>query len=295
MQMHQVRYFSSLCACENFTRAAEICHVSQPALTRAIRDLEAELGGKLFHRGHTRSRLTAFGQSMRPFLEQIERYAKAARIAAASWRRGEVGLLRIGVVPTVSMARFAACIADFRRRHPGVTVELREAEEATFAPSLARGDFEMALVTAPRELDRGLVLQTLYADSLVVAVPAGHRFECQDIVTPADCGGETLIEGPTSQAHFALCPTGDAGQPPCDIACRLARDEWLPALVAAGIGIAILPRDAALAPGVIARPLLAPLFTRSVALAISTELALSPAALALLDCVGTIPERREAA
>ena len=71
MEMHQVRYFLALCETLNFTRAAEICNVSQPALTRAVRKLEEELGGLLLRREHKLTHLTDFGRLVRPHLEQM--------------------------------------------------------------------------------------------------------------------------------------------------------------------------------------------------------------------------------
>ena len=71
MEMHQVRYFLALCESLSFTRAAEQCHVSQPALTTAIRKLEEEVGGPLFHREGKRLLPTELGKLMRPRLEQM--------------------------------------------------------------------------------------------------------------------------------------------------------------------------------------------------------------------------------
>lgn len=88
MEMHQVRYFLALCEERNFTRAAKRCGVSQPSLTNAIKRLEAELGGSLFHRDRANTRLTDLGILVRPELVQIDRSAteanrKAAKFSAA--------------------------------------------------------------------------------------------------------------------------------------------------------------------------------------------------------------------
>jgi hypothetical protein len=75
MEMHQVRYFLALCEERNFTRAATRCGVSQPSLTNAIKRLEAELGGSLFHRDRVNTRLTDLGIKLRSDFEQIDRFA----------------------------------------------------------------------------------------------------------------------------------------------------------------------------------------------------------------------------
>ncbi len=69
MEMHQIRYFLAICECLNFTRAAEQCHVARPSLTRAIKKLEAELGGPLLRRERNHTHLTELGRLIRPHLE----------------------------------------------------------------------------------------------------------------------------------------------------------------------------------------------------------------------------------
>src|SRR5579872_5987897 len=124
MQMHQVRYFVSVCELRNFTRAAERCHVTQPALTRAIGGLEAELGGELFHRRHAGSSLTAFGEFIRPYLEEIASQARAVRVAAERWRRSTDGVLRVGVAHDVGAGFLGRFLAQFARSHPTIQLDL---------------------------------------------------------------------------------------------------------------------------------------------------------------------------
>ncbi|HEU5068194.1 MAG TPA: LysR family transcriptional regulator [Sphingomicrobium sp.] len=86
--MHQVRYFIAVCEERSFTRAAKRCGVTQPSLTKAIRRLEGNLGGRLFSRDHRGADLSAFGRVVRPCFYLIERSAidlmRAARILNGS-------------------------------------------------------------------------------------------------------------------------------------------------------------------------------------------------------------------
>ena len=79
MEMHQVRYFLAICKELNFTRAAKRCGVAQPSLTRAIKRLEEELGGPLFHRGQKNTRLSTLGKIVQPQFAQIDRRARTAQ------------------------------------------------------------------------------------------------------------------------------------------------------------------------------------------------------------------------
>ena len=81
MEMHQVRYFLAVARVLNFTRAADECNVTQPSLTRAIKQLEAELGGDLFRRERPAAQLTELGQRMHPLLKQCYEAATGARDA----------------------------------------------------------------------------------------------------------------------------------------------------------------------------------------------------------------------
>ncbi len=83
MEMHQVRYFLAVARVLNFTRAADECHVTQPSLTRAIKQLEAELGGDLFRRERPAAQLTELGLRMHPLLKQCFEAANGARQLAS--------------------------------------------------------------------------------------------------------------------------------------------------------------------------------------------------------------------
>src|SRR5260221_12818408 len=98
MEMQQVKYFLSLSGTLNFTRAAERANVSQPALTRAIQQLEAEFGGPLFHRERARTHLSELGRIMLPYFETIQAQTEAAKIQAKSLKQLENVTLQIGAM-----------------------------------------------------------------------------------------------------------------------------------------------------------------------------------------------------
>jgi DNA-binding transcriptional LysR family regulator len=94
MELHQVRYFLALCEEKNFTRAAKRCGVSQPSLSDAIRRLEQELGGQLFHRNRVNCRLSELGQEMWPHLAKLDQCACDALRQAARFLDCATGLGR---------------------------------------------------------------------------------------------------------------------------------------------------------------------------------------------------------
>src|ERR1044072_1064680 len=103
MEMHQVRYFLATVSELNFTKAAEKCNGTQPSLTRAIKQLEDELGGDLFRRERPQAQLTELGQGMYLLLKQCYQSAFEARSAASAIKRGEIGSLKLALSHTISL------------------------------------------------------------------------------------------------------------------------------------------------------------------------------------------------
>src|SRR3954467_1097144 len=104
MEMHQVRYFLATVEELNFTRAAERCNVSQPSLTRAIKQLEGELGGDLFRRERPQAQLTELGQRLLPLFTECHESGVGARSLASPIKGGEVGALRLALSRSVGLA-----------------------------------------------------------------------------------------------------------------------------------------------------------------------------------------------
>jgi len=132
MEMHEIKYFLGACRTLNLHRAAELSHVSQPALTRAIQKLEAELGGHLFHRERSQIRLTDFGRLMRSHLEQVLQQTDTAKVAAKSFLKLEAAPLTLAVMCTIGPLRFVGFLNDFREQHPGIEVSVVETSPDAF-------------------------------------------------------------------------------------------------------------------------------------------------------------------
>src|ERR1043165_6064289 len=122
MEMQQVRYFLALAGTLNFTRAAEQANVGQPALTRAIQQLEAELGGPLFHRERQRTHLSELGRIMLPYLQNIFDQTEAAREHAKSLKRLERTKLHIACMCTIGPGLVAELLWTFQQQYPDVEI-----------------------------------------------------------------------------------------------------------------------------------------------------------------------------
>ena len=130
MEMHQIRYFLAVAEELNFTRAADRCNVTQPALTRAIQKLEEELGGLLFRRERSLTHLTDLGRLMRPHLEQVLKETEAAKSTATSFLRLSEAPLNLGIMCTIGPLRFVGFLNRFRTENPGIELSMIEATPA---------------------------------------------------------------------------------------------------------------------------------------------------------------------
>src|SRR5712691_702041 len=102
MEMHQVRYFLVLCEELHFTRAATRCNVTQPSLTRAIKALEDEFGGPLFHRERANTHLSELGKVVKPYLQDVYRSYESVRRKAREFTTDKTIPLRLGLMCTIA-------------------------------------------------------------------------------------------------------------------------------------------------------------------------------------------------
>lgn len=145
MEMQQIRYYVALAETLNFTRAAEQCNVSQPALTRAIQQLEYELGGPLVRREGRYSHLTELGQKMLPLLRQCHDSAISAKTLATEVKKGEGSCLAMGVANTLDLALLLAPLVEVSRQFPGMQLKLKRGKPSQIADMLKSGEIEIAI------------------------------------------------------------------------------------------------------------------------------------------------------
>src|SRR5918997_62949 len=136
MDFHEIRYFLAVSRTLNFTKAAELCNVTQPALTRAIQKMEGELGGLLFSRERSHTHLTELGRLMQPHLEEVTARTVAARETASRFLRLESAHLRLGAMCTVGPMRFVGFLNRFRTDRPGIELTLTEAVPSRLSEAL---------------------------------------------------------------------------------------------------------------------------------------------------------------
>jgi DNA-binding transcriptional LysR family regulator len=266
MELHEIRYFLALGRTLNFTKAAQACNVSQPALTRAIQKMEDELGGLLFSRERNNTHLTELGRLLEPHLTEVLNRTHLAKETATRFLRLDSAQLRLGVMCTIGPVRFVSFLARFRQQNPGVDLTLVEQTLAQLTDLLNKGDIDAALMASPEEFPAPLQAQPLYPERFIVACSAGHRFARANALRVADLDGEAYLQRMNCEYGGHLRDICAARGARVVSSYASEREDWVLTMVAAGMGVCFLPAYSNTVPGVISRPVVDPTVEREVSL-----------------------------
>lgn len=246
MEMQQVRYFLSVARTLNFTRAAEDCNVTQPALTRAIKQLEDELGGELIRREGRLSHLTELGNRMLPLLQQCFDAALAAKSIAAKVKKGEVPTLTLAVSRSLDLAHLMRSLREMHRSFAGFQLKLRRGTGAQIAAMLKNGEVELAIGGPMGESWDRLESWPMFSEAFDLVVGVDHPLAMRndlDLAVELICDQRFLVHAGTDIAEFETERLSAAGIN-LDNAHEVDSDRDLEALVIAEFGIAIMPASA---------------------------------------------------
>jgi DNA-binding transcriptional LysR family regulator len=288
MEMHQIRYFLAVCETLNFTRAAEQCHVTQPALTRGIKKLEQELGGPLLRRERNLTHLTELGQAMRPYLTQTLATVSAAKAAADGLQNLNDAPLNLGIMCTIGPSRLIELMSKFFNELPGVELSLFEAVPDRLIDRLMQGELEVALFGLPSELPDRLERRKLFSERYVVAFPPGHRFERQNTVSLRDMQGEPYLVRLNCEYSDYIGKLLTEQEISLDIRYRSEREDWIQSMILAGMGCTFMPEYLPMHPNLPRRLITAPEITRDIELVTVRGRQFSPAVAAFIRMAGTI-------
>ncbi|WP_035052870.1 LysR family transcriptional regulator [Andreprevotia chitinilytica] len=240
MDIKRLRAFLTIADISHFGQAAQLLHITQPALSKQIVALEAELGGRLFERGRHGAVLTEFGRLFRDDAQRLVRDADAVLERARQAAQGERGRLAIGFgLSTLTIAPH--WVAAFRQRFPEVELTLNDLSSAEQTRRLQAGQLDLGFVRLPAA--EGLASLPLLEERLALAVPE-------------QSGWTALPDEPNQLNTLAWVRLNPARGPGlaaqiaqwCDawrVAPRIVQEaddiQTVLALVAAGIGVALLP------------------------------------------------------
>lgn len=254
MEMHEIRYFLAVCQTLNFTRAAEVCNVTQPALTRAIQKMEGEMGGLLFARERGNTHLTALGRLVQPHLEEVMARATEAKDNATRFLRLESAHLRLGVMSTIGPMRFVGFLNRFRTDFPGIELSLSEATPRRLTEYLLAGEIDVAVMAQPEPYEERLRPDPLYRERFVIACSVGHPFAARDAILIRDMDGQIYLQRHNCEFRDVLREKCESGGAEIIRSYRSEREDWIQTMVAAGMGVCFIPEYSATHPALALRP-----------------------------------------
>lgn len=250
MEMHQVRYFLAVAQLLNFTRAAEECNVTQPSLTRAIKQLEAELGGDLFRRERPAAQLTELGQRMHPLLKQCYEAAAGARSLASSFKSGEIGALRIALTHAIDLSLLIPHLNQIRRQFNRLEFRFLRGTSHEVAEYLKKGEAELGIAAEIDEAWERLDVWPLFTEGFELVVSKDHRLAGQATVEFDDLRPEQLLSRGYCEHSERISANLREHGIDVDHSHEISSERDLIELVEADIGVAMVPHTSPVPDGV---------------------------------------------
>jgi LysR family hydrogen peroxide-inducible transcriptional activator len=289
MTLNELRYVVAVAHERSFGRAAARCFVSQPALSVAIQKLEEELGTPLFERGKSEVSITPVGERV---VEQAQRVLEEAARLKDIAKLGQdplAGVLKLGVIYTIAPYLLPDLIPVLRELAPSMPLEIEENLTENLETALKGGRIDVAILALPFA-SAGIVTEFLYEEPFEVVVPRDHKWATRKSIDSHELADEHAILMNVGHCFrdqvLGTCP--ELNQANAQIA-RTNSLETVRNMVASGLGISVLPRDA-LVPKyhsqlVTAIPFTEPVPSRRVALAFRKSFPRPAAIGALRDAI----------
>jgi LysR family transcriptional regulator, hydrogen peroxide-inducible genes activator len=254
MNLSQVRYFLSLAETLNFSKAAALSNISQPALTRAIQKLEEEIGGTLVYRDGKDTRLTSLGRELRDEFAAIAEAADRIRAAVDNRVLGRRETLNLGLGHSIGPSPISGFLTHVLEELPGLEILLHPINARSGPGLVLAGTLDGVFVADTPSNNPKLSFVELFVEPLVLACSKGHRLAAFDIVPVAELAGEFYLDRIgcefRNRTNDYLMANDVVMQP----RLQSEREDWVQQAVAEGAGVCLLPEFSAIVPGLVLRP-----------------------------------------
>ncbi len=244
MQINQINAFLAVAELESFSRAAERLHITQPAVSKRIRQLENNIRVELFDRIGKRSILTPNGKAFKAHAERILQELESYRSSLSRQQLTPSGSLSFATSHHIGLHRLPQVLRDFKIRYPQVDLDLHFMDSEDACVAIANNELELAIVTLPEDTDDKLECEAIWIDDLVVVMAADHELAALQEIDPAQ-----LLQ------HAAILPSLGtftrkiinnlfaASQNQLDIILETNYLETIKVMVSANLGWSILPQN----------------------------------------------------
>ena len=247
MELRHLRYFVMAAEENSISRAAARLNISQPAVSRQIRDLESELGVTLFEREASGLTLTDAGQAAVLHARDLLRRAAGLESAMDAFKRGPKRALRVGFISTALPGFLAAALRVFNQRHGDVCTQIREMSPLDQEKALRDGELDVALLGTPcPELASEFKTETILKTQMAIVLPDDHLLALRKSIDLAELEGERFVS--LHERYFPGRPAliadlGERAGFTLDVAMKAEGIQELLGLIAGGAGVGVLPAD----------------------------------------------------
>ncbi len=241
MNLRALQYLVTLAEVRHFSKAAELCFVSQPTLSTQIRKLEEELGVQLVERSPRQVMLTRVGEEVVQRCRSILSDLEAMKSVARRSRDPHSGVLRLGIFPTLAPYLLPHVIPEIRRRFPRLTLRLFEEKTEQILDMLVQGRLDAGILALPAGGDQ-IVARKLFEEPFVVAMPEGHPLSRRKSLRLSDLQDQALLlleDGHCLRDQaLEVCQLAGAHE---QLDFHATSMETLRQMVAANTGLTLLP------------------------------------------------------
>jgi len=291
LNLRQLQSFVTVARLGSFTRAAHLLHLSQPALTKQVRQLEQTLSVRLFDRNTRTVELTRIGKELAPAIEQLLREIEAIVTSTRGLAEKSRGVIRIAALPSISSTILPRAVARFRDSYPGISVILKDilAQHLVTMVKEEEVDFGIGSLNGT---DPEIKFTLLLTDRIVVVFPPGLPLERKKAIELKDLTGLSLIlmDKESSVRRLVDRAFEEAGEFPTP-AFEAVYMSTAAGMVRAGLGVALLPSsafDTGELTGLCSRSIKHAPLTREIGVIQKPRRSLSPAAESFLKTLKTV-------
>ena len=245
MELYTMRYVIALAEHENFSLAAQACHIGQPALSQQIAKLEQELGIALFERNPRGAKLTEAGERFVERAREIVSMSDILESEMAFYAGLHRGTLDLGIITSLQCIDFGGLLSAFCEKYPGISVNITQGGTHALLRQLAEKQIDMAFLNRPLNgLPKGVEFLKLGEDTYHLAVAENHPLAKRGCVSLSELKNERFIFHQPVQVASELCRNAcrAAGFEP-DIVCRSASPTTGFYMVKGGLGVALFPSE----------------------------------------------------
>jgi DNA-binding transcriptional LysR family regulator len=240
LNLHLLRIFATVAERRSFSRAAEALYISQPAVSRAVQELEDQVGTPLLDRSHRAFTLTEAGSLLYPYAQRLFAIEQAAETALEQLQGLERGHLALGASHTTGTYLLPPLLSRFHRRYPGVQLSLEIANTQTVIEKLHTQPLDLAFVEGPVK-EKDLLVTPWRTDSLVAIAPPGHPLAAKQPVTLKQLAAEPYVQRESGSGTREIVDEVFRQRGlELNVAIELSSNQAVKQAVSAGLGVSIV-------------------------------------------------------